>query len=129
MGDKLGRKFFLVFSMVAAGSAAFLIWAISSSVGNLILSCLFGGVSTMGFNALDCLGAELDQINCDGHYTGSSKTRCYVRRPDVRPSFRRFLRCSNSPSRITSCWWWSPRIAATQHDKRTFSLVQLFHPN
>jgi len=61
--DKLGRKFFLVFSMVAAGSAAFLIWAISSSVGNLILSCLFGGVSTMGFNALDCLGAELFPTN------------------------------------------------------------------
>jgi len=26
---------------------------------NLILICLFGAVSTMGFNSLDCLGVEL----------------------------------------------------------------------
>ena len=26
---------------------------------NLILSCVFGAVSTMGFNSLDCLGIEL----------------------------------------------------------------------
>jgi len=61
--DKLGRKFFLVFSMVVAGLAAFLIWVIRSPSGNLILSCVFGGVSTMGFNALDCLGAELFPTN------------------------------------------------------------------
>lgn len=57
--DKLGSKFFLVISMVAAGSATFLIWAIRSTVGNLILSCVFGAVSTMGFNALDCFSTEL----------------------------------------------------------------------
>ena len=76
--DKLGRKFFLgtfihlkwkmsflivktliVFSMVGSGLAAFLIWLVESSTGNLVLSCIFGAVSTMGFNALDCLGAEL----------------------------------------------------------------------
>jgi len=61
--DKLGRKFFLVSSMVASGLAAFLIWAVRSTVGNLILSCVFGAVSTMGFNALDCLGAELFPTN------------------------------------------------------------------
>lgn len=26
---------------------------------NLVLSCIFGAVSTMGFNSLDCLGIEL----------------------------------------------------------------------
>lgn len=80
--DKLGRKFFLgiykwvllvyciivcfknflcpsVFSMVGSGLAAFLIWLVQDSTGNLILSCIFGAVTTMGFNALDCLGAEL----------------------------------------------------------------------
>lgn len=49
--------------MVASGLAAFLIWAVRSTVGNLILSCVFGAVSTMGFNALDCLGAELFPTN------------------------------------------------------------------
>lgn len=57
--DKLGRKFFLVFSMVVSGLAAFLIYVVTSSTSNLILSAVFGAVSTMGFNALDCLGAEL----------------------------------------------------------------------
>lgn len=57
--DKLGRKFFLVFSMVLSGIAAFGIYFVKSSTDNLILGCVFGAVSTMGFNALDCLGAEL----------------------------------------------------------------------
>lgn len=57
--DKLGRKFFLVFSMTISGLAAFSIWLVHDTTGNLILSCIFGAVSTMGFNALDCLGAEL----------------------------------------------------------------------
>lgn len=57
--DKLGRKFFLVFSMVLSGIAAFGVYLVKSSVDNLILACVFGAVCTMGFNALDCLGAEL----------------------------------------------------------------------
>jgi len=57
--DKLGRKFFLCFSMFLSGSSAFLIYLVNSSSMNLILSCIFGAVSTMGFNSLDCLGIEL----------------------------------------------------------------------
>jgi len=57
--DKLGRKFFLCFSMFLSGSSAFLIYLVNSSTINLILSCIFGAVSTMGFNSLDCLGIEL----------------------------------------------------------------------
>ena len=57
--DKLGRKFFLCFSMLLSGSSAFLIYLVSSSTMNLVLSCIFGAVSTMGFNSLDCLGIEL----------------------------------------------------------------------
>ncbi len=45
--------------MVVSGLAAFLIYVVTSSTSNLILSAVFGAVSTMGFNALDCLGAEL----------------------------------------------------------------------
>ena len=57
--DKLGRKFFLCFSMLLSGSSAFLIYLVNSATMNLILSCIFGAVSTMGFNSLDCLGIEL----------------------------------------------------------------------
>ena len=53
--DKLGRKFFLVLSMILSGAAAFLIYIVDSTVMNLVLSCIFGAVSTMGFNSLDCL--------------------------------------------------------------------------
>jgi len=57
--DKLGRKFFLVLSMVGSGCAAFLIYLVKNETGNLWVSIAFGLVSTMGFNALDCLGIEL----------------------------------------------------------------------
>lgn len=57
--DKLGRKFFLCFSMLLSGASAFLIYLVNSATMNLILSCIFGAVSTMGFNSLDCLGIEL----------------------------------------------------------------------
>jgi len=57
--DKLGRKFFLCLSMLLSGSSAFLIYLVNSSTMNLVLSCIFGAVSTMGFNSLDCLGIEL----------------------------------------------------------------------
>ena len=53
--DKLGRKFFLCLSMILSGLAAFLIYLITSSTIYLVISCVFGAVSTMGFNALDCL--------------------------------------------------------------------------
>ncbi|XP_023330505.1 synaptic vesicle glycoprotein 2B [Eurytemora carolleeae] len=57
--DKLGRKFFLCLSMVLSGGSAFLIYLVNSTTMNLVLSCVFGAVSTMGFNSLDCLGIEL----------------------------------------------------------------------
>ena len=57
--DKLGRKFFLCVSMLLSGCSAFFIYLVNSATMNLILSCLFGAVATMGFNSLDCLGVEL----------------------------------------------------------------------
>ncbi len=56
--------------MVASGLAAFLIYLIKDSTGNLILSCIFGAVSTMGFNALDCLGVELFPTSIRYNYLG-----------------------------------------------------------
>jgi len=57
--DKLGRKFFVVISMVLSGGCVFFIYLVTSKGANLALSCAFGFVSVMGFNALDCLGIEL----------------------------------------------------------------------
>jgi len=57
--DKLGRKFFLCLSMILSGAAAFLIYLITSSTIYLVISCVFGAVSTMGFNSLDCLSVEV----------------------------------------------------------------------
>eukprot|EP00095_Tigriopus_kingsejongensis_P000777 maker-scaffold67_size430214-snap-gene-1.18 protein:Tk00777 transcript:maker-scaffold67_size430214-snap-gene-1.18-mRNA-1 annotation:"hypothetical protein DAPPUDRAFT_304078" len=57
--DKLGRKFFLILSMVLSGVSVFFIYLVKTTTANLIVSCVFGLVSTMGFNALDCLGIEL----------------------------------------------------------------------
>ena len=37
----------------------FFIYLVTSKAANLALSCAFGFVSVMGFNALDCLGIEL----------------------------------------------------------------------
>ncbi len=45
--------------MILSGFCAFLIYSVSSAGANLAVSCAFGLVSTMGFNALDCLGIEL----------------------------------------------------------------------
>ena len=50
---------FSVMSMGLSGASVFSIYFVTSSAANLALSCVFGAVSTMGFNALDCLGAEL----------------------------------------------------------------------
>jgi len=57
--DKLGRRFFLSSSMILSGACAFFIYLVKSPTSNLILSCVFGAVSTMGFNSLDCLSIEL----------------------------------------------------------------------
>jgi len=61
--DKLGRKFFLVISMVMSGGCVFFIYLVTSELANLLLSCAFGFVSVMGFNALDCLCIELFPTN------------------------------------------------------------------
>jgi len=64
--DKLGRKFFLVFSMILSGASASLIYLVNSSATNLLVSCLFGAISTLGFNSLDCLSIELFPTNLRG---------------------------------------------------------------
>ena len=47
--------------MVGSGLAAFLIYLVKNELGNLLVSIAFGLVSTMGFNALDCMASELNE--------------------------------------------------------------------
>ena len=71
--DKLGRKFFVVLSMVLSGGCVFFIYLVTSKAANLALSCAFGFVSVMGFNALDCLGIELFPTHLRYHYRCSPR--------------------------------------------------------
>ncbi|KAK6178546.1 hypothetical protein SNE40_013313 [Patella caerulea] len=59
MMDRLGRKTLLASSMVISGICVFFIWFVQTKVENLVMSCLFGMVSTVGWNALDVLSAEV----------------------------------------------------------------------
>ena len=75
--DKLGRKFFVVLSMVLSGGCVFFIYLVTSKAANLALSCAFGFVSVMGFNALDCLGIELFPTHLRYHYRCSYGLRSF----------------------------------------------------
>lgn len=57
--DKIGRKPLLVISMMAAGVTVFFLPIVHNKIQNLLISCTFGAVSTVGWNALDVLQAEL----------------------------------------------------------------------
>ncbi|OWF42994.1 synaptic vesicle glycoprotein 2C-like [Mizuhopecten yessoensis] len=57
--DKIGRKGILVIGMLGSGVTVFFIPLIHNKVQNLLLSCTFGLISTLAWNALDVLQAEL----------------------------------------------------------------------
>lgn len=57
--DKVGRKPLLATSMVLAGITVFFLPVVHSKVQNLLISCAFGAVTTVGWNAIDVLQAEL----------------------------------------------------------------------
>lgn len=57
--DKVGRKPLLASSMVLAGITVFCLPVVRNKTQNLLISCAFGAVSTVGWNALDVLQAEL----------------------------------------------------------------------
>ncbi|XP_071098545.1 synaptic vesicle glycoprotein 2C-like [Haliotis cracherodii] len=61
--DKLGRKLLLSSSMCISGLAVFFIWFVQTRVQNVAISCVFGAVSTIGWNALDVLSTELFPTN------------------------------------------------------------------
>lgn len=57
--DHIGRKTMLAGSMVLSGLSVFFIAILSSSTQSLIFSCIFGAISTIGWDALDVIGVEL----------------------------------------------------------------------
>lgn len=61
--DRLGRKFFLVFSTVSAGLCSASMYFVYNKTHNLIVSALFSGVISCGNAALDCLITEIFPTN------------------------------------------------------------------
>ncbi|XP_078322723.1 synaptic vesicle glycoprotein 2C-like isoform X2 [Crassostrea virginica] len=61
--DQLGRKRLLSSSMVSSGICVFFIPLVRDKWQNLGISCLFGAVSTVGWNSLDVLSTELFPTN------------------------------------------------------------------
>lgn len=61
--DKLGRKFFLVFSTMSAGLCSASMYFITNKHQNLAVSAVFSGVISMGNASLDCLITEVFPTN------------------------------------------------------------------
>ncbi|XP_022901630.1 synaptic vesicle glycoprotein 2B-like [Onthophagus taurus] len=61
--DKLGRKFFLVFSTFSSGLCAACMYFVSNKTQNLVVSAVFSGVISCGNAALDCLITEIFPTN------------------------------------------------------------------
>lgn len=61
--DKLGRKFFLVFSTLTSGLCAVGMYFVYNKQQNLAISAVFSGVISCGNAALDCLITEIFPTN------------------------------------------------------------------
>lgn len=61
--DRLGRKFFLVFSTLASGTCAASMYFVYNKTQNLIVSATFSSVISCGNAALDCLITEIFPTN------------------------------------------------------------------
>ncbi|XP_066155610.1 synaptic vesicle glycoprotein 2B-like [Euwallacea fornicatus] len=61
--DRLGRKFFLVFSTLSSGTCAASLYFVYNKTQNLIVSATFSSVISCGNAALDCLITEIFPTN------------------------------------------------------------------
>ncbi|XP_070536899.1 synaptic vesicle glycoprotein 2C-like isoform X2 [Ptychodera flava] len=61
--DKLGRKALLGGSLLVSGCSVFFIWFLSSRAEVLAMSCIFGGISVIGWAALNVIGVECYPTN------------------------------------------------------------------
>ncbi|CAH1790251.1 unnamed protein product [Owenia fusiformis] len=57
--DKIGRKILLTSSMIISGVSVFFIYLVHNKVESLVMSCVFSGFSTIGFNAINVVQVEL----------------------------------------------------------------------
>uniref|UniRef100_A0A8C6WWR7 Synaptic vesicle glycoprotein 2 n=2 Tax=Neogobius melanostomus TaxID=47308 RepID=A0A8C6WWR7_9GOBI len=59
MMDSIGGKALLFCSLILSSVSVFLIYVVKTKAHSLLLSCIFGGVSVVAWNALDVLCTEL----------------------------------------------------------------------
>ncbi|CAL8260736.1 unnamed protein product [Merluccius merluccius] len=57
--DSIGGKTLLSCSLLVSSASVFFIYLVQTKAGSLVLSCVFSGVSVIGWNALDVVGTEL----------------------------------------------------------------------
>ncbi|KAJ3596484.1 hypothetical protein NHX12_002891 [Muraenolepis orangiensis] len=57
--DRIGGKTLLSCSLLVSSVSVFFIYMVQTKAGSLVLSCIFSGVSVIGWNALDVVGTEL----------------------------------------------------------------------
>jgi VNT family MFS transporter (synaptic vesicle glycoprotein 2) len=56
--NKVAHRFYFINFFIESYSPETPVFVVNSATMNLVLSCIFGAVSTMGFNSLDCLGTS-----------------------------------------------------------------------
>ncbi|XP_074643760.1 synaptic vesicle glycoprotein 2C-like isoform X2 [Tubulanus polymorphus] len=56
--DYIGARILLAVSMVLSGISVFFIWFVNTETQGLIMSCIFSGISTIGWNSLDVISVE-----------------------------------------------------------------------
>ncbi|KAF7266418.1 hypothetical protein GWI33_020249 [Rhynchophorus ferrugineus] len=60
---RLGAKFFLVFSLLVAGSVTIGLYFVNSTNSNLILSCIFEALTSLGISTVYCVMVDLFPTN------------------------------------------------------------------
>lgn len=60
---RLGAKFFLVFSLLVAGGVTIGLYFVNSTLSNLILSCVFEALTSMGISTVYCVMVDLFPTN------------------------------------------------------------------
>lgn len=60
---RLGAKFFIIFSMFIAGGVTFGLYFVQSAKQNLILSCIFEALTSLGISTIYCVMVDLFPTN------------------------------------------------------------------
>ncbi|XP_056642432.1 synaptic vesicle glycoprotein 2B-like [Diorhabda sublineata] len=60
---RLGAKFFLVFSLIVAGGVTIGLYFVNSAMSNLVLSCIFEALTSLGISTVYCVMVDLFPTN------------------------------------------------------------------